>query len=257
MYRIVVRALYFWALALASFGAFTVSAQERTAVRQGFSLPSDGSARIVVYRPDITVGAQSTGGMFEPNADWTGQARQNIAVALNETLPRLGSRIVTVDDPVGAPAQMAHDYATLFSAVSRSIITYQFFVGNRLETKKRDNRDNVFDWTLGEGVRNLPGADRADYALFIVTEDHYGSTGRKILQIFAAAAVGVGVQSGLHAGYAGLVDLRTGNIVWVNADNAMGGDVREIDGAQRRVLQLLEGFPGAMLADAATSRAAN
>lgn len=221
-----------------------VSAQERSAVRQGFTLPADGSARIVVYRPDITVGAQSTGGLFEPNADWTGQARQNIDLALSQALPRLGSRIVAIDEPIGPQAELARDYSLLFSAVSRSIINYQFFVGNRLETKKRDNRNDVFEWTLGEGVRNLPGADRADYALFLITEDHYGSTGRKILQIFAAAAVGVSVQSGLHAGYAGLVDLRTGDVVWVNADNAMGGDVREPDGAGRRVSQLLEGFPG-------------
>ena len=51
-------------------------------------------------------------------------------------------------------------------------------------------------------------------------------------------------QSGEHVGYAGLVDLETGNIVWLNADEKMGGDVRTEDGMQKRVAQLLEDFPG-------------
>jgi hypothetical protein len=132
----------------------------------------------------------------------------------------------------------------LFSAVADSVIRYQFFVGNRLPTKRRDNASGNFDWTLGPGVTSIPGAPEADYALFIDTEDQYGSTGRKVLQILAAATVHVAVRSGVHKGFAGLVDLRTGNLVWLNADMAMGGDVRTPEGAQRRVGQLLEDFPG-------------
>jgi hypothetical protein len=55
---------------------------------------------------------------------------------------------------------------------------------------------------------------------------------------------GLAVQSGEHIGYAGLVDLKTGDLLWLNADGAMGGDVREPDGAQKRMRQLLEDFPG-------------
>ena len=56
--------------------------------------------------------------------------------------------------------------------------------------------------------------------------------------------VGAGVTSGEHHGFAGLVDLKTGDLLWLNADFAMGGDVRKPDGAQKRVSQLLEEFPG-------------
>ena len=55
---------------------------------------------------------------------------------------------------------------------------------------------------------------------------------------------GLAVKSGEHAGYAGLVDLRTGDLLWLNADAAMGGDVRDADGAIKRIGQLLEDFPG-------------
>lgn len=99
---------------------------------------------------------------------------------------------------------------------------------------------------MGKGVADLPGAKNADYALFIYNKDAYGSTGRKILQVVALLGPGIGVKSGEHAGYAGLVDLKTGDLLWLNADGAMGGDVREVDGAQKRVGQLLEEFPGSI-----------
>ena len=59
--------------------------------------------------------------------------------------------------------------------------------------------------------------------------------------------------SGVHIGYAGLVDLETGDLVWLNADRKMGGDVRTGDGAVKRVTQLLEDFPGSALPIARTA----
>ncbi|MDP1028457.1 hypothetical protein Q5H91_14640 [Sphingomonas sp. KR1UV-12] len=230
--------------------AVPVGAQERTAVRNGFDPATATGKTILVMRPTVRVGAQSTGGMFEPNGDWTEQARKNIDVALAKIQGKLGNKVIAAPEAYGDDAQLSEEYAALFAAVSQSAITYQFFKGNRLPTKKRDNRDDVFDWSLGSGVAALPGARDADYALFIYNKDAYGSTGRKLLQVVALLGPGMAVKSGEHAGYAGLVDLRTGDLLWLNADGAMGGDVRTAEGADKRVGQLLEAFPGSQLAPA-------
>lgn len=222
------------------------TAQERSAVKQGFTLAPQSSKRILLFRPSVRVGAQSTGGMFEPNAEWTEQARINIQQSLNQLQARLGNAVVIAPEAVGDDARNVEEHMTLFAAVSRAVIEYQFFAGNRLPTKKRDNKAAVFDWSLGEGVAKLPGAADADYGLFIYNKDAYGSTGRKVLQMFAMLG-GVGVTSGEHVGYAGLVDLKTGDLLWLNADGAMGGDVRQVDGSQKRVAQLLEDFPGSTI----------
>ena len=37
--------------------------------------PPQGDYRLLVMRPDVTVGSVTTGGMVEPRADWTEQAR--------------------------------------------------------------------------------------------------------------------------------------------------------------------------------------
>ncbi|WP_374942750.1 hypothetical protein [Sphingomonas sp.] len=232
-----------------SLAAAPALAQEKTGNKPGFAL-KPGSARIVLMRPSIKVGAQSTGGLFEPNADWTDQARENIARALGRAQGTLGNTVVDYAEPAGDAVRQTAEYRALFSAVADSVIAYQFFKGNRLPTKKRADS---FEWSIGRDVAALPGLQGADYALFITTEDQYGSTGRKLFQFAAAALVGYGVKSGVHKGYAGLIDLKTGDLVWLNADMAMGGDVRSPDGAQKRVGQLLEGFPGAPIAAVAAA----
>lgn len=242
---------YFAALwGLCFFAACAGSAQERTAVKEGFQLAAGSGKTILVFRPSVSVGEQSTGGMFEPNADWTDKARQNIDAALVKQQAKLGNIVIQPPEVFGEQAQLVSEYTNLFGAVASSVVSYQFFAGNRLPTKKRDNKAGVFDWSLGAGVSNLPGAKDADYALFIYNKDAYGSTGRKLLQFVAAFGPGISVKSGEHIGYAGLIDLRTGDLLWLNADAAMGGDVREVDGAERRVAQLLEEFPGSSVSEA-------
>ncbi len=244
-----------WLLALLAFGLMPATAllapahaQEKSATKPGFSIAPNGSARILIFRPSIKVGEQSTGGLFEPNADWTDQARTLIAEALGKAQNQLGNSVTDYGEPLGQDAQTVAEYQALFTAVAEAVIEFKFFPGNRLPTKKRAD---VFDWTLGQDIQRLGRAPEADYGLFLYTEDQYGSAGRKVAQLFGAA-LGVGITSGVHKGYAGLVDLRTGDLVWLNADVQMGGDVRTPEGAQKRVAQLLEDFPGKPVAPKGT-----
>jgi hypothetical protein len=178
--------------------------------------------------------------MFEPNADWTNQAREHVAAALRSCQAKLGNQVITYDEGASGEGALVTQYGNLFGAVADSVVEYQFFRGNRLPTKVRKA---AFEWSMGPGLTRLGSLHGADYALFINTHDAYGSTGRKALQIVGLLA-GVGVTSGEHVGHAGLVDLKTGELVWLNADRQMGGDVRDAEGATKRVRQLLEGFPG-------------
>lgn len=227
--------------ALLMLGARGAWAQEKSGTKPGFVMPQ-GSAKILLIRPTIKVGAQSTGGMFEPNADWTAQARDNIAAALTLAQTRLGNQVIVTEEPVGPAAQAMADYCALFSVIADSVMRYQFFPGNRLPSKKRRG---VFDWTMGPGVAEIARGTGTDYALFLSNQDQFGSTGRRMLRVVAAFAY-VSVKSGEHTGMAGLVDLKTGDLVWLNADMAMGGDVRTPEGAKKRVAQLLKDFPGSV-----------
>ncbi len=210
-------------------------AQAKVIVKEGFSLPDDRSVKIAVFRPDVAVGSLTAGGVAEPNAEWTADARKFMAAALVSSQKTQKHKVSFLGDPDTTTTE----YTTLFRAVSGAILTHKMFPGNKLPTKK-----DRFDWTMGPGVTSLaPATDNADYGVFFYTYDQYGTAGRKAAQIFGAM-LGVGIVPGIHIGYAAMTDLKTGEIVWFNTDIQMGGDVRTEDGAVKRVGQLLRGFPG-------------
>ncbi len=214
-------------------------AQEKGAVRPGFSAEQLVGQKVLVFRPTVWVGEQSTAGMPEPNADWTAQSRDLLDAELRKQRQGLGVEFIDEPDSYGDDAKLVAQYRSLFTTVAGSVMVYQFFPGNRLPTRK----NKPFEWSMGSEISRLGDRTGARYGLFVSTEDQYGSTGRKVFQFLAAGLVGVGVQSGVHTGYAGLVDLKTGELVWLNADGQMGGDVRNSEGMQKRVAQLLEDFP--------------
>lgn len=217
-----------------------ILAQERSAVRDGFSAEILKGQKILLLRPSVWVGEQSTAGLPEPNADWTAQARELLVQELARRQAEFSNELVNEPEIVGEDARVFSEHKALFNSVAGSVMTYQFFAGNRLPTRK----NKPFEWTLGANSKILADLTGARYGLFVSINDQYGSFGRKLFQVFAAGMFGVSVKSGQHIGYAGLVDLETGHLVWLNADGEMGGDVRTAEGMQKRVSQLLEEFPG-------------
>jgi hypothetical protein len=211
--------------------------KEKSAVKEGFVLPAEGPISILIFRPDVQVNEQTTGGLDQPNADWTNEARRLLVSALTKAQAEKGNELKIMPELTGVQDELMSDYRSLFRAVADAAVTHKLFPGNRLPTKKEK-----FDWTLGPGAQKLGEIGGGQYGLFIYTYDSYGSDGRKAAQI-VGALFGAAVTSGIHIGYAGLVDLKNGDLVWMNADVQMGGDVRTDVGADKRIKQLLEDFP--------------
>jgi hypothetical protein len=217
--------------------AQTGVASEKSAIKEGFAFPDKGAVRIVLFRPDVSVGEQSTGGLDQPNADWTTQARDHLVTALGKAQGTRSNDMKLMPELLGEDALIMADYRSLFKVVVDAAITHKLFPGNLLPTK-----EEKFDWTMGPGASRLGTIGGGEYGLFIYTYDSYGSSGRKALQVIGLLAES-GASSGVHIGYAGLVDLKTGDLLWINADVRMRGDVRTAEGADKRVSQLLENFP--------------
>lgn len=228
------------AVALFLVIAAPLQAQEKSGIWPNFSAETLKGERIILFRPSVWVGEQGTGGTSEANGDWTEATRVLLRQELQRRQTGFGHEVIEEPELTDDGAATIAAYRALFRTVAWSAMTYQFFPGNRLPTRKKGS----FDWTLGQGTEKISELTGARYGLFIDIHDEYGSVGRKMFQILAAGIAGVGVTSGVHRGYAGLVDLKTGQLVWLNADGQMGGDVRDEPGMQKRVSQLLEDFPG-------------
>jgi hypothetical protein len=196
-----------------------------------------GQARIVLMPPDVELTELTTAGLQEPRADWTSAARQYLTDALKTERQAGGALFTDYDESKVDPEHLAEvsQFSKLHGAVGTTILVHRSVVP--LPTKQ-----GKFDWTLGEAVQGLRKDYDADYAMFIFVRDSYTSAGRVAL-IAAAAVLGVGLRGGTQLGFASLVDLNTGNVVWFNQLARGSGDMRTPDTARETARALLKGMP--------------
>jgi hypothetical protein len=210
--------------------------------------PPQGDYRLLVMRPDVIVNSLTTGGMPQPRADWTEQARANIINALRSQQSERGGKLLVMarrnELPGISPEQVA-DLERLHGAVGNSIALHKY-TGAALPTK----RGKGLEYTLGEDAVALGRKSGYDYALFVRAEDNIASTGRTALQALGVAGciIGFCAPSGgsNQFAYASLVDLRTGEVVWFNVlqtgsqlPGIKFGDIRTPAGADQMVERLV------------------
>lgn len=198
----------------------------------------DEGIEIVLMPLDVELSVLTMGGMLEPRADWTRDAKQHILTALDTEQQTRGSRMLHYAQPDGSDplAERLVELERLHGAVGLAIQKHQY-EGMKLPTK-----NGALDWTLGPEVKTLAQKYDADYALFIRIRDSYSSAGR-VLATLAAAALGIPLHGGQQYGFASLVDLRSGDIVWFNRLVSAVGDLRTEEPAAKTVSFLLEGLP--------------
>jgi hypothetical protein len=223
--------------------------------------PPQGDFKLLVMRPDVTVNSVTTGGLPEPRADWTEQARANIITAMRAQQAERGGNMQVLerrDQLPGVSAEAVADLERLHSAVGNSIALHKY-LGAGLPTKRKQG----LDWTLGQDAVSLGQKTGYQYALFLHAEDNIVSGGRVALQVLGIAGCFVGfcapnIGGGGQFAYASLVDLRTGEVVWFNVlqtgSQIAGikmGDMRTQEGAAQLVERLLGRMkPGKAVRDA-------
>jgi len=190
--------------------------------------------RIVLMPPDIRYYLLTAGGVAEPNAEWTEAAQTNFQVALQDYAKTIGSDIMVIDKTDLGEDEIR--YETLHSAVGLTLLQNYFGMW------KLPSKGEGFDWTLGPEISSIGRNHNADYALFVYYRDYQASGGRVAFAVLAAA-IGAGVPTGSETGFASLVDLKTGDIVWFNVVNAGSGELRKKDGAAAAVQTLFRDIP--------------
>ncbi len=228
------------AIAFGNSGEKYVSPQ-RSAIKKDFAFPVDGTVRIVLFRPEVRVTEQSAAGMEQPKADWTETARTQLTAALQRAQSRRSNEMRMMPELGGADEKLMADYRRLFKVVADAAIRYSLFSSQPLPTKA-----GAFEWSLGPGISSLGDTGGGEYGLFLYTFDGYESSSRKNAALIARL-MGRNAEyeeaSNVRIGYAGLVDLKTGELVWLNVDVRGSGDVRTAEGADARIAELLQGFP--------------
>jgi len=198
--------------------------------------PGD-NPKILIMTPDVKYYLLTAGGVPQPHAEWTEAARINFANSLRDYADERNIQVVTIKDGEQL-TETEIAYQKLYSAVGTSILIHHF------GQLKLPTKQGSFDWSLGPGVEVIAQKYDADYALFSYYRDYQASTGRVAFSILAAFA-GVVVSAGRESGFASLVDLHTGDIVWFNYLAVGVGELRHEEGARATINALFNDLPEA------------
>jgi len=192
-------------------------------------------AKVVILPVDVELLSLSAGGVPEPKADWTASALGHMKTAMARKTTALGLNTSAMDD---ATADEFAEQVGLHAAVARSIALHHSLGG----TWALPTKEGRLDWSFGDSMKPLQSRTGARYGLFVWVRDSYASAERKAAMV-AMAILGVGLSGGSQIGYASLVDLETGRVMWFNRLARASGDLRETASAIESIDALLAGFP--------------
>lgn len=228
-----------WAMTMLLVGAMSGALAQSRNLAPGFTaLPKD--AKVVVAPLDVELFELSAGGVLAPKADWTAAANQHMGAALKRKAASLSLASHALSE---AAADEHAELLHLYGAVARAVSMHH------MGAFKLPTKEDRLDWSFGDSLRPLQQASGARYALFTWVRDSYASAERKVMMV-GLALLGVGVGGGAQFGYASLVDLETGQVLWFNQLLSMTGDLRDEKSAVASMDNLLTGFPGAAAAAA-------
>ena len=195
--------------------------------------------KVLVMPLDIEVSELTAAGLNVPRADWTEQAEGHFLNSQNSILNAQGVDLLLLPEEARQAARddILTQTTKLHAAVGGSILLHGDGSLLPLPTK-----ENAFDWTLGQEVREISSRYDADYALFVYMRDSF-STGGRAAVIILGALLGVSVQGGQQVGFATLVDLQDGDILWFRTLRSTVGDLRTPEGAREAASDLFEDFP--------------
>lgn len=193
------------------------------------------NATVVVMPTDIELYSISAGGIIEPKADWTAAANNHFKTALNHKIDALEIKHIELSENDVDEFSEIND---LHGAVAQSINLHHFGQSFfKLPTKAGD-----LEWSMGDSIAVIKQKTGADYALFSWVRDSYASSER-VAAMILMALLGIGLPGGAQVGYASLVDLNDGHIVWFGRMFRGVGDLREEQKAAEALNVLFEKFP--------------
>ena len=200
---------------------------------------------VLLVQPEVIVKQLTAGDLEETAQDWSMEASQNAARLMRE-LAKKNRAFEVVDDSRLTPADKAslQQYSALYVRLMSSIE-----ISRHSENPAWRKRVVRFDYTIGPGITEVASRANADAALFVVGTDHVSSAGR---QARAAGGILMGILTGVYAlprpGTAflslGMVDLRSGDLLWVSSDYGGGGmNLRKEKNLNKVLTELFESYP--------------
>jgi len=196
--------------------------------------------KVVVLPVNIEVLEVTAGGVKEEVPEWSTEASKNVFKSLSAVI----KKDATLKEV--KPPRLSNKSAAV---VDEHMALYKLVV-NTASNISWPHKVRRFDYSIGPGLKALRRATGADAALMVYGRDHVSTAGRKakavaanipIVNIFTGPPPKLG-HSYIHIG---MVDLRTGDLLWMNSDYREGAsNLRDYDDANDIISSIFEWYPG-------------
>ena len=196
--------------------------------------------KVVVLPIDIKVVEMTAGDVEETVPDWSKEASRSVFKAVSAAIARQpGMKEVTAPQFSGASAANFDEHLALYKLVVNTAVRIPW-----------EHKARRFDYGIGSGLRAVAEQTGADAAIMVYGRDYASTAGRKaravagnvpIVNIFTGPAPKLG-SSFIRVG---VVDLRTGDLLWVNSEYRDGStNLRDPSDAAKMVDAVFDWYPG-------------
>jgi hypothetical protein len=182
--------------------------------------PAARPKKVMLLPPQVFVYELSAGGVPTRMADWEATARDNLVTAANRLAHEAGFELLPAPALDAQLGDQLEAHMGLYERVAQSVFVY-----GRGDQDAWAHKQNEFDYTLGPGLAFLREQTGADAALIVLGSDYISSGGRRAAFI-AGLALGVIMPLGQSFITAGIVDLTTGDVLWMSFDSSATMDSR-------------------------------
>ncbi len=196
--------------------------------------------KVVVLPIDIKVVEMTAGDVEETVPDWSKEASRSVFKAVSAAIARQpGMKEITAPQFSGASAANFDEHLALYKLVV-----------NTAARSSWQHKAKHFDYAIGPGLRALAEQTGADAAIMVYGRDYASTSGRKaravagnipIVNIFTGPAPQLG-HSFIRVG---VVDLRSGDLLWMNSEYREGStNLRDPNDAAKMVDAVFDWYPG-------------
>lgn len=196
--------------------------------------------KVVVLPVNVEVIEVTAGGVEEKVPKWSREASLSVSNALSTAIVKQ-ARLKVVHTPNFSGATLAN--------VDEHLALYKLVVNTASRTTL-PHKFRRFDYGIGPGLRALASQTGADAAILVYGRDYVSTAGRKakavagnipIINIFAGPPPKLG-HSFIHVG---IVDLRTGDLLWMNSNYREGStNLRDAGDANKMMQTIFKWYPG-------------
>jgi len=182
-----------------------------------------GESKILILPPEITI-FDSDQMPLRKHPEWSNLGRDNVSAAMREFFQEKNHIIKFYSDKK-LDYEMHETFLRNVSQVSHKML-------QKYETPFRGSEKDSSVWTVGNVGMGLRSDYGMDYAFIITIQDYFGSSQY------------IKVQDRLLARYVMgcLLDLKSGNIVWLDSFRGRVEDIREKGAARETVNKIMQYF---------------